>query len=69
MPLGPGKYDELATLVRVVADADGVVLIVLGGCEGSGFSVQGPPEVLGELPALLRLVADGIEQNIREEDQ
>ena len=37
---GPGVYDDLATDARLKARAAGVVLIVLGGRKGSGFSVQ-----------------------------
>jgi hypothetical protein len=44
MPLGPGKYDELCALVYQqagVKDGDGgVAVIVIGGKNGHGFSVQ-----------------------------
>lgn len=40
MANGPGKYNELTTMVRKVVQADGVVLIIVNGMEGSGFSVQ-----------------------------
>jgi hypothetical protein len=63
MALGPGKFDDLATLVREQAGADGVIVIVLGSPAGSGFSVQGTPEVTADLPKLLRYVADQIEQD------
>jgi len=61
MALGPGKYDELCTKVRTEAKAGGVVLIVLRGDRGDGFSVQGPGEMVFVLPAILRQVADDIE--------
>jgi hypothetical protein len=61
MPVGPGKYDDLATLVREQADAKAVVVIVLGGTAGSGFSVQSVEgDISARLPALLRMVADEI---------
>lgn len=41
MPIGPGVYDDLCTHVREQTGATGVVVIVAGGCKGSGFSVQG----------------------------
>lgn len=41
MSIGPGKYDELCTVVREGAQAEGAVVIVIGGNRGSGFSVQG----------------------------
>ena len=40
MAVGAGKYDDLATLVREKANATGVVVVVLGGDQGNGFSVQ-----------------------------
>jgi predicted component of type VI protein secretion system len=59
--LGPGKYDQLATHVREQAQALGVVVIVLDGARGSGFSVQAPPAAIMRLPLLLRSLADSIE--------
>ena len=60
--IGPGKYDDLVTYVREQAKARGVILLVIDGERGSGFSVQ----VVGDdltrvLPRLLREVANGIE--------
>jgi hypothetical protein len=63
MALGPGKFDDLATIVRQQANADGVIVIVLGSPAGSGFSVQASPDVTANLPELLRYVADQIEQD------
>lgn len=60
MPLGPGKYDDLCTKVREDTAADAVVLIVLGGNLGSGFSVQALGEPLSELPILLEHLAKQI---------
>lgn len=40
MAFGPGKYDSLATYVREQTKAACVVLTVIGGDKGSGFSVQ-----------------------------
>jgi hypothetical protein len=37
---GPGKYDAWCTQVREGTRAEGVVLLVLNGERGSGFSVQ-----------------------------
>lgn len=71
MPIGPGKYDAAATLARhAVGIADenpsgAVVLIVLNGREGHGFSVQADPATYLRLPRLLRSVADQIEQSLR----
>lgn len=66
MALGPGKYDEVATAAREAAGAQAVILIVLNGAHGSGFSVQAVGEDIStRLPALLRTVADGIESDLK----
>lgn len=57
----PGKYDEACTMVRLLTNAGGVIVIVFDGTQGSGFSVQGPPSLIVQLPELLRRCADGIE--------
>ena len=62
MALGPGKYDDLATQAREQAKARAVVLIVVDGSKGSGFSVQAQPDVVLPLPMLLRRIADDIEE-------
>jgi len=53
MAFGPGKYDELCTNVREASGAESVVLMVLGGNKGSGFSVQSKSAVAPELLANL----------------
>jgi hypothetical protein len=63
MSLGPGKYDELCTKAREDAKADGLVMIVLYGELGSGFSCQATPEITANLPQLLRTVAKQIEES------
>lgn len=67
MALGPGKYDTLATMVREATAAAGVVLIVIDGAQGGGFSVQATAAVTLRLPTLLRTLADGVESDLREE--
>jgi hypothetical protein len=62
MPLGPGKYDDLCTLVREKSRAQGVILIVVGGDRGEGFSVQATAGVVRVLPDLL----DSVSQQLRE---
>jgi negative regulator of sigma E activity len=54
MATGPGKYDHWVTKIREATLAEGVVLIVLNGVQGSGFSVQSVdnqlhPPVLADL--------------------
>jgi len=63
MPIGPGKYDDLCSYARDVAEAGATILIILGGKHGSGFSIQAPPEFVLVLPKLLRKMADEIEDD------
>ena len=65
MALGPGKYDDLTTLVKARAGSpQGVLVMVVGGPHGSGFSVQATAEVTMQLPSLLRAIADSIEADL-----
>ena len=67
MPLGPGKYDDLCTDVRKKANAEGVVLIILHGNQGNGFSVQATVPITLTLAKLLRDTADVIQDSIKED--
>jgi hypothetical protein len=64
MAIGPGKYDHLASFVRKWATAKAVVLIVVDGDKGSGFSVQAHGDIASSLPVLLRRIADDIEEGL-----
>lgn len=66
MTAGPGKYDEIATQARELAQARGVVVLVLNGKRGSGFSVQVPANLMPELPGIFRQLAEQIEAELRE---
>jgi hypothetical protein len=60
--IGPGKYDDLCTLVRQRAgigreDGGGVIVIVLGGKRGNGFSCQADLMTTLTLPDLLEDIA------------
>ena len=66
MANGPGKYDHVASAARVATDAEGVVVIVIGGRKGSGFSVQGSEAVMARLPELLETMATQIRQDVLE---
>ncbi|HVG50926.1 MAG TPA: hypothetical protein VM867_04760 [Xanthobacteraceae bacterium] len=60
MPIGPGKYDDLCTLAREqagVRDKGGVILIVIGGRDGAGFSCQADLPTTMSLPKILEHVA------------
>ena len=66
--LGPGKYDEACTRVRGevgISDGDqgGVILIVIGGNKGSGFSCQTDLRTTLALPDILEGVANEIRKN------
>ncbi len=62
MTIGAGKYDDICTMVRSTTDAEMVLLIIARGNRGEGFSVQcTDPQLLADLPGVLRSVADQIE--------
>jgi hypothetical protein len=64
--IGPGKYDDLCTLVREKTDATGVLLIVINGNKGNGFSCQvTTSDMVLVVPALLRQMADQIEADLK----
>jgi hypothetical protein len=65
---GPGKYDDLVTDVRKRTNAAGVALIVFGGDKGNGFSVQADATLTPTLPAVLRAMADAIEEDTQVPD-
>jgi hypothetical protein len=65
MAVGPGRYDDLCTEAREKAKALGVILIVIDGEHGMGFSCQATPEVMITLPDMLRHMADTITEDIK----
>jgi hypothetical protein len=54
---GPGVYDGFCTMVREANDARCVVLLVVGGDHGNGFSVQAEENFHGMVPDLLEAIA------------
>jgi hypothetical protein len=68
MAIGPGKYDDLCTTVReyvglggtVLQSGGGVILIVIGGDHGNGFSCQADLETTLALPDILEDIAKQI---------
>lgn len=64
MGIGPGKYDDLATIVREQAHAAGVIVVVVGGDKGEGFAVQADVRTILTLPKMLRFIADQMEQDM-----
>lgn len=64
MALGPGKYDDVCTEVREKTKAKGgVLLIVIGGDKGNGFSCQADAIVTFALPEMLEQIAGEIRKN------
>jgi hypothetical protein len=66
MSIGTGKYDAEAVRALRATHAHGILLIVIGGQKGSGFSVVMTPEVMlaADLPTILRNIADQIDTDI-----
>jgi hypothetical protein len=60
--IGAGKYDEACTKARQETKAAGVILVVIGGEHGHGFSAQIPPPLIRTVPNILRSIADQIEK-------
>ena len=60
---GPGKYDTWCTLTRSGVHAEGVIMMVINGVYGSGFSCQATRRSLLQLPIILRDMADQIEKD------
>lgn len=60
----PGKYDDLCTMVREETQAEGVVLMIVRGNRGSGFSAQATPNVLHSLPDAIEMVVAQLRKDI-----
>lgn len=65
-----GRYDGTCSAVILATDADAVILIVLNGTNGSGFSVSCRQDLAltmrEEIPRLLHKVADKLEATRQE---
>jgi hypothetical protein len=67
MPFGEGgKYDAECAEIRRRLGSRGVLLIVVDGPKGPGFSAQATPEILATIPELLRITATSIENDLRQ---
>lgn len=61
MTIGAGKYDDLCTIVMEKSEAEAVLVVVLSGNKGHGFSMQMlRPELVKMVPDLLEDVAKQI---------
>jgi hypothetical protein len=72
MSIGPGNYDEEATWVQQRTQAHGVLLMIVAGNKGNGFSIasfdiQATLEITLSLPKLLREMANQVEVDIKEQ--
>jgi hypothetical protein len=61
---GPGKYDAICTQARESAQAEGAIVIIINGNMGSGFSVQGPADLVQQLPNILQSMASQIRNEV-----
>lgn len=64
---GPGRYADQCTAARAGCQAKGIVLLVYEGTRGPGFEVQGPLEMIRQLPEVLRDLAEHIEGQLIQE--
>jgi hypothetical protein len=60
----PGKYDDLCTVVREATNAEGVILIVINGNKGNGFSVQATARIIPGIPDMLEFTAGEIRKQV-----
>jgi hypothetical protein len=70
MAMGPGKYDDVCSMVREqvgLTRRGGVLVIVMGGEKGPGFSYQGDLATMALLPPLLEDVARQIREEAKKE--
>lgn len=63
MAYGPGKYTAICRQAFDASKAAAVILVVLGGEDGSGFEVQGQENVVLDIPVILREMAESIERD------
>jgi len=63
---GPGKYDDICSEVRQRTKARGVILIVIEGTYGAGFSAQLPTDQIQEIPSVLIGLAQQIARDAAE---
>jgi hypothetical protein len=64
MAASPGKYDKYVTYVRECTLADVVLVMIIGGDKGDGFSMQSVYPDSSFLPKVLREMAAAIEHDL-----
>lgn len=61
MAIGPGKYNDVCTMVREQTNAVAAIVIVVAGDKGDGFAVQTLDPIVNDvLPVMLEELARGI---------
>ena len=65
MPLGGGEYEEEANLVRTMTEAHAIILGVILGDRGSGFTIQSDGTISRDA---LADVLEGIVKEIRKDE-
>jgi hypothetical protein len=69
MTVGAGKYRSEAEALLTMYRAEAVVVCVIGGVRGTGFSLaQSDEVVMQELPGALRIIAEQIEAEVHSDD-
>jgi hypothetical protein len=67
MAMGPGKYDDICTVVTkqvgIGEKGGGVAVIVMGGNKGNGFAVQADLRTTLLLPDILEEMAKQIRES------
>lgn len=64
MSNGAGIYDEDCGNVREKNNASGVLLIVLGGDKGNGFSIQAEGNIIQNVPEMLESIAKELRSDL-----
>lgn len=60
MPIGPGRYDDVTTLVRELTGAACVLVVVVGGRHGDGFDAQVDAGRVSSVRGVLQLQLDAL---------
>jgi hypothetical protein len=59
----PGTYHEALRWVSEQVKPAGAILFVINGVRGTGWECMGAPEIIAEMPRLIRKIADDIEHD------
>lgn len=62
IPTGGGRYEQQCVRLQQDLRAEAVILFVVNGAFGTGFSVRASVEFANRLPQVLRNMANDIEQ-------